>query len=123
MFVALLCTPQEEVNIGNIDTSECGAVTKGKSATDMPHRLEKVGKDLKNSKALTSRRNVQTTNCASHLSRIQRHAVRILQDIRLKGEDKLQKVSEYVSYCQRVNYSSLLCRMGYHVYALRKIVI
>lgn len=123
LFTILLYIPQEEVSISNTVTSESGTVTKEKNTKDMQHRLEKISKDLKNSKALTSRRNVQTTNYTSHLSRIQRNAVRILQDIRLKGDDKLQKVSEYVSYCQTLNYSSLLCRMGYHVYALRKIVI
>jgi hypothetical protein len=32
-------------------------------------------------------------------------------------------VSEYVAQCQTLNLASLLSRRGYHVYALRKIII
>ena len=46
-----------------------------------------------------------------------------IQYFRLKEINLLRKVSEEVTICQTINFSTLLCRMGYHVYGLRKIII
>ena len=48
---------------------------------------------------------------------------RATQYFRLKEINLLRKVSEVVTTHQTINFSTLLCRMGYHVYALRKIII
>ncbi|MDR1880086.1 MAG: hypothetical protein LBQ78_04070 [Tannerellaceae bacterium] len=86
------------------------------------HQMEVIGKDLKSSNALTPRRNIQPTSQVPD-ARALKNTVKMLQDIRLKRTEQCRKVSEYVSLCQTLNLSSLLCRMGYRVYALRKIII
>ena len=50
-------------------------------------------------------------------------AEKAIQYFRLKEINLLRKVSEEVTICQTINFSTLLCRMGYHVYGLRKIII
>lgn len=89
---------------------------------DMQHRFEMISKDMRNSNFLTPRRHVQTTFHIPNI-RVIKTAVRILQDFRLKGADQSQRILENRSICQTINYSSLLCRRGYYVYTLRKIVI
>lgn len=122
--IYLLFSPSQEEVMSN-DASVAGqeAVMKEKSsAADMQHRIEIISNELKNSNGCTPRRNIQPTN-SSHLTSLQKQLTRSMYEIRVKGADQLQKVSEYIAYCQTSNYSALLCRMGYHVYALRKIII
>ncbi|MDR0429285.1 MAG: hypothetical protein LBH58_02260 [Tannerellaceae bacterium] len=87
------------------------------------HRVEIISNDFKNRDCLTPRRNVQTSYAVSNQVKILRHTIRSLQDLRIKETGQLQKTNEFVTECQTLNYSSLLTRRGYHVYALRKIVI
>lgn len=88
----------------------------------MQHRLEILSSDLKGSNCLTPRRTAQTSINTFDI-RIQKNAEKILQIFRLKEANLLRKVSESVSICQTINRSALLVRTGYHVYALRKIII
>ena len=46
-----------------------------------------------------------------------------LQDMRLRGVNQLHRVSQHISTYQIINLSTLLCRMGEHVFALRKLII
>ncbi len=92
------------------------------AATDVQHRLEVITNDIKNSNCLVPRRNVQTYQFIPRIN-VFKNTVRIFQDIRLKGAEQLQKVSEYLSGQQTINYSILRSVKGYHVYALRKIII
>jgi len=98
------------------------SVKEVNTAADTQKRFEQIGKDMRNSNCLTPRRHVQSNYISSHL-RVVRNAVRIIQDIRLKEASQLQRVTEYVTSCQTTNYSILLSRLGYWIYALRKIVI
>jgi len=123
LIAGFLFVSEEEINSDQSIMTQREAVMKEKNAaTDMQQRLEIISNDLRNSNCLTPRRNIQTTNHAPVI-RVTKSAERILHDIRLKGASRLQKVSEYVSICQTTNFSALLCSTGYHVYALRKIII
>jgi len=123
LLVTLLFIPDEQINSESNAMVEREAIMKEKNAAEeMQHRIEKISKDMRGSNFLTPRRHVQSTYYSPHI-RVIRSAERIIQDIRLKGADRLQKVTEYESLRQTINYSALLRRLGYHVYALRKIVI
>lgn len=123
IVAVVLFTPKEGANGIDYRIEQCTTVVKDKkAAADTRHRLEVISQDLLKSNGLTPRRNIQTTNQVPDL-RVTRNAERILHDFRLKGHSLRQKVSEYVSVCQTTNYSALLSVRGYHVYALRKIII
>ena len=85
------------------------AVMMEKGTTDMQHNLEILSSDQNVSNTLNIR-----------LLKIEERAI---QYFRLKEINLLRKVSEEVTICQTINFSTLLCRMGYHVYGLRKIII
>ncbi|MCD8043352.1 MAG: hypothetical protein LUH10_09840 [Tannerellaceae bacterium] len=84
--------------------------------------IEILSKDLRSGNFLTPRRNVQVFNTSSH-ARVAQQINKLLRVLRVKGEDRLCRILEFNTYCQTVKLSSLLCRRGYHIYALRKIVI
>ncbi|MDH6357012.1 hypothetical protein [Parabacteroides sp. PF5-9] len=122
-FTAFLLTPKEVVSSDDmLVLQEHEAVMKEKNAADMQHRLETITKDLRNSSGLTPRRNFQTSSQTINV-RFLKNTERIIQYIRLKNQNCLQKVSEYVSFNETTNHSALLTRMRYHVFALRKIII
>ena len=122
LFGILLFSPQEETESNDIIVSKNEAIMKEKNSADMQYFLTVLSTDLKGSNGLTARRTVQSTNNTFNL-RIQKIAERVLQDIRLKEMNALRKVSQNVSECQTINLSTLLCRMGEHVFALRKLII
>ena len=101
LFGMLLFSPQEEVESDNIAVAQKEAVMKEKGSADVQYYLNVLSTDLKESKGLTARRTVQST----------------------KEMNAQRKVLENVSECQTINLSTLLCRMGEHVFALRKLII
>lgn len=119
----LLFVPEEETKSNELcmATSQ-EAVMKEKSSSDVQHRLEVLSNELKGSNCLTPRRNIQTTGFSFEL-RVLKNIEKAFWDKRLKEVNQLCKVSEDVSISQTINLSTLLCRMGYHVYSLRKILI
>ncbi len=120
-FLMLTSTPKVDMNAVLEQTQE--TVVKAKShTTEMNHRVEFLGKDTRGGNVLTARRSVQILSCSSETRSIG-SIVRITQDIRIKGAERLQKISEFTSRLQTINYSALLTRKGYHVYALREIII
>ena len=122
LFGILLFSPQEEVESDNIAVAQKEAVMKEKGSADMQYFLTVLSTDLKGSYGLTARRTIQSTNNAFNL-RTLKIAEKVLQDIRLKEMNAQRKVLENVSECQTINLSTLLCRMGEHVFALRKLII
>lgn len=119
----LLFAPEEETNSNELFMATGQeAVMKEKSSSDVQHRLEVLSNELKGSNCLTPRRNIQTSNFSFEL-RVLKNVEKTLRDMRLKEVNQLCKVSEDVSIGQTINVSTLLCRMGYHVYSLRKILI
>ena len=120
----LLFIPIEKVSSSTVDglSKQQEAVMKEKSSSDINHHLQVLSSELKGSNCLTPRRVVQYTSNTLNV-RLFKYQEKFSQYFRLKGEDILQKVSEDVTICQITNLSTLLCRMGYHVYALRRIII
>lgn len=120
---ALLFLPQEEPEAADHSVvASAETVMKENSASDSQQKFEIIRNELKDSKGLTSRRTVQTVNRTVSF-RFQRSVEKLLQLLRLKEENSLRKISEEVSLRQTIHLSTLLCRKGYHVYALRKILI
>lgn len=119
----LLFAPEMETKSNDlfVATSQ-EAVVKEKGSSDVQHRLEILSNELKGSHCLTPRRNIQSSGFSFEL-RILKNIERTLRDLRLKEVNHLCKVSEDVSVSQTINFSTLLCRWGYHVYSLRKIRI
>ena len=76
----------------------------------------------KSSNCLTPRRISQTANNTIEI-RIWKNMEKSLQDMRLRGVNQLHRVSQHISTYQIINLSTLLCRMGEHVFALRKLII
>ena len=106
LFGMLLFVPED---VQNNDTTldlqvQKEAVMIEKGTADMQHNLEILSSDLKGCNCLTPRRSIQNVSNTLKIN-------------------LLRKVSEEVTICQTINFSTLLCRMGYHVYGLRKIII
>ena len=105
LFGMLLFSPQEEVESDNIAVAQKEAVMKEKGSADVQYYLNVLSTDLKESKGLTARRTVQSTNNTFHL-RTLKIAEKVLQDIRLKEMNAQRKVLENVSNHKSV-YPSL----------------
>ena len=89
--------------------------------SDIQNRIMTLKSDLSTSTCLTPR-TVQLT--PSFLcERITRLAEKILQDVRIKEENLLRKTSEGVALTESLLVSALRSSAGYHVFALRKIII
>ena len=93
-----------------------------KGAADLQHNLEILSCDLKSCNCLTPRRTTQNISNTLNI-RLLKIEKRTIRYFRLKEINILRKVSEEVTTYQTINFSTLLCRMGYHVYGLRKIII
>ena len=124
LFGMLLFVPEDvQNNDTTLDLSaQKEAIMMEKGAADMQHNLEILTCDLKDSNCLTPRRTVQTVSNTINI-RLLKIEEKAIQYFRLKEINLLRKVSEEVTICQTINFSTLLCRMGYHVYGLRKIII
>lgn len=124
LFGMLLFVPEEvQKDHTTLDLhTQKEAIMMEKGASDMQHNLEILSSDLKGSNCLTPRRTIQNAGNTSNI-RLLKIEEKAIQFFRLKEINLLRKVSEEVTICQTINFSSLLCRMGYHVYGLRKIII
>lgn len=81
-----------------------------------------LSNDLKNSNLINSRRVVQSVSYNFNLrifSKTEKH----IQYIRLKGFSALAKLFEVKAVEHFTNYNALLCCCGYHIFALRKLLI
>lgn len=97
-------------------------VMKEKTAADMRHHFEVLSNELKDSSFLAPRRVYQTNSNVSEI-RVFKNVEKFLQYMRLKGENQLLKVSQSTSISQTIHLSTLLCRMGQHIFVLRKLII
>ncbi len=118
--LALFEMPAEPVTEDPAELPSTGLIRE--SSSDMEECLEILSKDLKTCHFLTPRRNIQHVHQTIN-SRVIKHITKLLRDSRLKGEQKLYKISHIHSHRLTIHLSSLLCRRGYHIYALRKILI
>lgn len=98
------------------------AVMEDSAGRDMETCLAVLTSDMKNSNLLSPRRVIQTITYSFNL-RTQNQVEKTVQYLRLKGHDLISKLLEYNSITHHINYSALLTRNGYHVFALRKLLI
>ena len=104
----MLFAPEEGTkSMDEVMSATKEAVMKEKNTADAQRRFEVLSNELKSSNCLTPRRISQTTNNTIE--------IRIWKNM----EKSLQDISTY----QIINLSTLLCRMGEHVFALRKLII
>ncbi|MDR1676251.1 MAG: hypothetical protein LBR86_07275 [Tannerella sp.] len=99
------------------------SLTARKAPTDAEHKLTLLSNELKGHTCVLPR---QTSGQGIHHianKRTLRSLEKVLQQFRLRSENRLRKVSETISYCQILNYFTLLCRRGYYVFTLRKLLI
>jgi hypothetical protein len=101
---------------------ESESLVEGKDARNVQQCLEILSNELKSRTCVLPRRTVQSANNTVHL-RTARGQEKTFHQVRLKGEKQLHRVCEAVANRQIVNYFALLCRKGYYVYALRKLLI
>lgn len=124
LFGLLIFAPEEVQNDdampGLQAKKEAVMIEKGRA--DMQHHLDILRDDLKGNNCLTPRRSIQNVSNTLNI-RLLKIEERAIRYFRLKEINLLRKVSEEVTICQTINFSTLLCRMGYHVYGLRKIII
>lgn len=120
----VLFAPEEGMSSddSHLSVTQDEAIMKEMTAANMQHHFEVLSNELKDITFLAPRRVLQTTNNISEI-RVFKSVEKFLQHMRLKGENQLQKVSQNTSIIQTINLSTLLCRMGHHVFALRKLII
>ena len=115
----MLFAPEEGTkSMDEVMSATKEAVMKEKNTADAQRRFEVLSNELKSSNCLIS----QTTNNTIEI-RIWKNMEKSLQDMRLRGVNQLHRVSQHISTYQIINLSTLLCRMGEHVFALRKLII
>ena len=113
----MLFAPEEGTkSMDEVMSATKEAVMKEKNTADAQRRFEVLSNELKSSNCLTPRRISQTANNTIEI-RIWKNMEKSLQDMRLRG------VNQHISTYQIINLSTLLCRMGEHVFALRKLII
>jgi hypothetical protein len=120
----LLFSPDENDKTDNTQNEyeQIGTIMKEKNAEDMQHNLEVLSNDLKSSNFLTPRRVIQTVSNVLDI-RVMKIKAKALQLFRIKEESNLHRVCENVISLQTIDVSTLLCRMGIHIFTLRKIII
>lgn len=91
-------------------------------AADIHYHIQALGNELKDNSALAPRRVFQTTS-HSFQARFQQSFDKLLQTLRQRGQGAIYKISQSVSLGQTVHLSTLFCREGHHVFALRKLII
>ena len=114
----MLFAPEEGTkSMDEVMSATKEAVMKEKNTADAQRRFEVLSNELKSSNCLTPRRISQTANNTIEI-RIWKNMEKSLQDMRLRGVNQLHRVSQHISTYQIINLSTLLCRMGEHVFAL-----
>ena len=97
----MLFAPEEGTkSMDEVMSATKEAVMKEKNTADAQRRFEVLSNEL-----------------------IWKNMEKSLQDMRLRGVNQLHRVSQHISTYQIINLSTLLCRMGEHVFALRKLII
>jgi hypothetical protein len=99
------------------------ALTARKASTDVEHKLTLLSNELKGHTCVLPRQTSGQGVRPVANKRTLRSMEKVLQQFRLRGEDQLRKVSEIISDCQILNYFTLLCRRGYYIFTLRKLLI
>ena len=123
LFVsALLFVPEDEAkSLERALLVSQETVMEECESTESQRYFEVLSNHLNSSNILAPRR--VTSNKSIFSSRFGKILEKHLHGMRLKGENQLHKVFAHSSIDQTVYLSSLICRMGEHVFALRKLII
>lgn len=113
---------QDDTAVLFLSQAQKEMITVEEGTTDMQHHLDILSNELKDTNCLVPRRSIQTSSSTLNI-RLFKFEKKILQISYLKKTNLLRKVSEEVTTFQTIKFSTLLCRMGYHIYGLRKIII
>lgn len=89
---------------------------------ELQQQIVIICNDLQDCNGLALRRSSQTNSQITPI-RLLRTSQKNYHLFCLKKTNLLRKVLEEVNTYQTISYSTLLCRMGYHVFGLRKILI
>lgn len=117
LFLGACDTFEQEDTISSGGKSRIQAV----ETSEIPQRLEELSDELKSRTCLLPRRTVQLI---SHSVKVREEkSQKVFWQTRLNGENKLYRTSEFTSDCQIIQFATLLCRKGYYIYALRKLLI
>lgn len=123
LISAMLFVPEEETKSWDMVASATQeTIMEENEDSEHQRNFVVLSKGLKSSNCLIPRRISQTSGHSFHL-RVWKNMEKLLQDMRLRGENKLHKVIHHTSTDQTAHISTLLCRMAEHVYALRKLII
>jgi len=122
LVVGVVCSLPEKEGKTEQRLTTREAIMQEKYASDMQHNLEVISTDLKGSNLNIPRRNIQLAN-QSFQVRNHQSVERAIRLFRLKTQEQTNKVTEHITICQTINLSTLHCRWGYHIYALRKLII
>lgn len=101
--------------------TEQGLIKEADGASQQKQMIFELSNELKDCSCLTAR-TLQLTNSV-WLQRLTKSFSKQTELILIKEHNQLRKVSETVTIYHTINHSTLLCRAGYHIYGLRKIVI
>jgi len=104
------------------ETKNDAMLTAQKDVTGIAHRIEVLSNELKHHSSIIPRRTIQLVHSIVNV-RILRNCEREHQQFRRKKEEQLRKISETVSDHLITTYFTLLCRRGYYIYTLRKLLI
>ncbi len=98
------------------------AIMQEQGSADTQRHFEMISNDLKSCNCLTPRRVFQPGNNTFDL-KSWKTTEKMLQDMRLRSENQIHKASQHTSFHQALELSTLVCRGGEHVYALRKLIL
>lgn len=123
LFALLLFSPNDQKSdLCPTHLQETQSVMEETEQANREQHIAILKDDLKNSNLLSPRRTLQSVSSQFHI-RSQSQTEKNIQYFRLKGYDLMAKLLEEKSITHHINYSTLLCRNGYHVFALRKLLI
>lgn len=123
LFCGIVLLNPNQFGSGNdkFAASNNEVIKEKNDCSDIQDRIMTLKGDLNTSTCLTPR-TVQLTPSLL-CERISRLSEKILQYVRLKEENLLCKTSEGVALTESLLVSALRSSAGYHIFALRKIII
>lgn len=98
-----------------------GAHIEESLQSDIPQHVETLNNEFKDRTCVLPRRIVQSVH--SFVKLREQKAQKVFWQNRLSGENRFYKTVELNTDCQITYFATLLCRKGYYVYTLRKLLI
>ena len=125
LICTMLFAPEEggQFVCDNISyTTDSSMMEEMNTSNDTQRNFEELSNELKSCNCLTPRR-VSQTNCNNFDLRSWKIVEKALQDMCLRNTNQLHLISQHTSASLGINLSTLIFRMGEHVFSLRKLII